>query len=106
MAAFLNTFSTAARNPRGSSWRLSKLWARWKPLGSAGVPSPLHFLLDYPSRRMRFVRLPDFPDEVLEKLEPLDQEFFSYPHDLTGLLFAYVSEHPQEFGLLPKPDDV
>jgi hypothetical protein len=48
----------------------------------------------------------DFPDEVLEKLEPLDQEFFSYPHDLTGLLFAYVSEHPQEFGLLPKPDDV
>ncbi len=43
----------------------------------------------------------DFPDEVLEKLEPLDQEFFSYPHDLTDLLFAYVSEHPEEFGPLP-----
>jgi len=47
----------------------------------------------------------DFPDDVLDKLEPLDQEFFSYPHDLTDLLFAYVSEHPQEFGALPKPDD-
>jgi hypothetical protein len=44
-------------------------------------------------------------DDVLEKLEPLDQEFFSYPHNLTELLFAYVSEHPQEFGALPKPDD-
>src|SRR5207244_12671714 len=43
----------------------------------------------------------DFPDEVLEKLEPLDQEFFSYPHDLTDLLFAYASEHPEEFGPLP-----
>jgi len=42
---------------------------------------------------------------VLEKLEPLDQEFYSYPHNLTDLLFAYVSAHPEEFGALPKPDD-
>jgi len=47
----------------------------------------------------------DFPDEVLERLEPLDQEFYSYPHNLTDLLFAYVSAHPEEFGALPKPDD-
>jgi hypothetical protein len=47
----------------------------------------------------------DFPDEVLEKLEALDQEFFYYPHNLTDLLFAYVSQHPQEFGALPKPQD-
>ena len=47
----------------------------------------------------------DFPDEVLVMLEPLDQEFFSYPHNLTDLLFAYVSEHPEEFGQLPKPED-
>lgn len=46
----------------------------------------------------------DFSDELLEALEPLDQEFFSYPHDLTDLLFAYVSQHPEEFGPLPKPD--
>jgi hypothetical protein len=46
-----------------------------------------------------------FPDEVLAALEPLDQEFFSYPHNLTDLLFAYVSQHPEEFGPLPKPDD-
>lgn len=47
----------------------------------------------------------DFSDEVLEKLEPLDQEFFSYPHNLTDLLFTYVFQHPEEFGTLPKPDD-
>jgi hypothetical protein len=47
----------------------------------------------------------DFPDEVREKLEEVDQEFFSYPHDLTKLLFDYVSTHPEEFGVLPKPED-
>lgn len=47
----------------------------------------------------------DFSDEVLEKLESLDQEFYSYPHNLTDLLFAYVSAHPEDFGALPKPDD-
>jgi hypothetical protein len=47
----------------------------------------------------------EFPDEIVEKLEALDQEFFSYPHDLTKLLFDYVSQHPEEFGTLPKPDD-
>jgi hypothetical protein len=30
----------------------------------------------------------EFSNELLEMLEPLDQEFFSYPHDLTSLLFA------------------
>jgi hypothetical protein len=46
-----------------------------------------------------------FPDEVTAALEPLDQEFFSYPHDLTDLLFAFVSRHPEEFGQLPKADN-
>jgi len=47
----------------------------------------------------------DFSAEALETLESLDQEFFSYPHNLTDLLFAYVSKHPEEFGTLPKLDD-
>jgi len=47
----------------------------------------------------------EFSDEVEEKLNALDTEFFKYPHDLTKLLFAYVSNHPEEFGELPKPDD-
>ena len=47
----------------------------------------------------------DFSGEVLEKLEPIDQEFFSYPHNLTDLLFAYASQHPEVFGTLPKADD-
>jgi hypothetical protein len=47
----------------------------------------------------------DFSEEILAELEPLDQEFFSYPHNLTDLLFTYVSAHPEEFGTLAKPDD-
>lgn len=47
----------------------------------------------------------DFSDDMLEKLEPIDQEFFSYPHNLTDLLFAHVSRHPEEFGNLPNPDE-
>jgi hypothetical protein len=47
----------------------------------------------------------DFSDEIEEKLNALDTEFFQYPHDLTRLLFVYVSNHPEEFGDLPEPDD-
>jgi hypothetical protein len=47
----------------------------------------------------------DFPDEILGKLELLDQEFLAYPHNLTELLFDYVVVHPEEFGTMPKPDD-
>ena len=47
----------------------------------------------------------EFSEDTLGKLEPLDQEFFSYPHNLTDLLFAYVTAHPEEFGTPPKPDD-
>jgi hypothetical protein len=47
----------------------------------------------------------EFAEDIISKLEPLDQEFFSYPHNLTDLLFAYVTAHPEEFGTLPKPDD-
>ena len=43
----------------------------------------------------------DFSDDQIETLAALDQEFFSYPHDLTDLLFEYVSRHPEEFGELP-----
>jgi hypothetical protein len=47
----------------------------------------------------------DFSEGILAKLEPLDQEFFSYPHNLTDLLFTYVNRHPEEFGTLGKSDD-
>jgi hypothetical protein len=36
----------------------------------------------------------DFSDEVTDALEPLDNAFFEYPHNLTDLLFIYVSNHP------------
>ncbi|MGB6690272.1 MAG: DMP19 family protein [Terracidiphilus sp.] len=47
----------------------------------------------------------DFSDETEEKLDKLDREFYQYPHDLTALLFAYVSRHPEEFGKMPDIDD-
>ncbi len=43
----------------------------------------------------------NFSDETLARLEALDGEFMEYPHDLTELLFAFVSKHPEEFGTLP-----
>lgn len=42
---------------------------------------------------------------IAEKLESLDTEFLSYPHNLTDLLFAYVKAHPEEFGAVPEPED-
>jgi hypothetical protein len=48
----------------------------------------------------------DFPSETEERLDALDKEFFQYPHNLTELLFVYVSNHPAEFGELPKADDL
>jgi hypothetical protein len=42
-------------------------------------------------------------NELLDKLGELDSEFFVYPHNFTDLLYAYVSEHPEEFGELPQP---
>jgi hypothetical protein len=43
----------------------------------------------------------EFSDAVTERLDALDQEFFRYPHPLTDLLFAFVSQHPEEFGEVP-----
>jgi hypothetical protein len=45
----------------------------------------------------------DFSQEVLAKLDALDGEFLSYPHDLTDLLFGYVCRHPEEFGPVLNP---
>lgn len=47
----------------------------------------------------------EFSDETEDEPSVLDGEFYQYPHNLTELLFAYVSEHPEEFGNLPQPDD-
>ena len=36
--------------------------------------------------------------KAMDELEPLDQEFFAYPDDLTELLFNYVQARPEVFG--------
>ena len=40
----------------------------------------------------------EFSDSTRDALDEMDQEFYLYPHDLTDLLFAFVSQHPEEFG--------
>lgn len=52
-----------------------------------------------------FAAAADFTDDTTEQLEALDTEFFQYPHNLTNLLFTFVSKHPEEFGPLPEVDD-
>lgn len=41
-----------------------------------------------------------FAPDIESALSELDQEFYTYPHDLTELLYAYVSVHPHDFGPL------
>jgi hypothetical protein len=43
----------------------------------------------------------DVSDKTEDKLNALDNEFYRYPDNLTELLFAYVSKHPEEFGEQP-----
>lgn len=42
----------------------------------------------------------NFAPDVEDALNSLDQDFYAYPNDLTELLYAYVSAHPDEFGSL------
>ena len=45
------------------------------------------------------------PEDVRNRMEELDQAFFAYPDDLTGLLFAYVASYPEVFGPSPRAGD-
>jgi hypothetical protein len=40
-------------------------------------------------------------DDVIEQLGAIDSEFYSYPDNLTSLLFDFVHAHPNEFGPTP-----
>ena len=42
--------------------------------------------------------LTSLPEETLDALDGLDQEFFGYPDNLTALLYAYAAEHRRELG--------
>jgi hypothetical protein len=46
--------------------------------------------------REELIELLDEPS--LSALEALDQEFFTYPDNLTDLLFEFVRSHPKTFG--------
>jgi hypothetical protein len=40
-------------------------------------------------------------DELRQKLDLLEQEFYQYPDNLTDLLYVFVAKHPDEFGEWP-----
>ena len=42
-------------------------------------------------------------DDMEDKLDALDSQFFAYPNDLTELLFVFVAKHSGEFGALSEP---
>jgi len=44
----------------------------------------------------------EFSDKTIDRLGALDSEFLAYLHDLTDLLYAYVSRYPDEFGTVPQ----
>jgi hypothetical protein len=39
--------------------------------------------------------------EFLAAWEQLDRRFFTYPDNLTDLLYAWVKSHPNDFGSIP-----
>ena len=55
-----------------------------------------------PTQEDRCAALDALDDEQLEKLDALDSKFFSYPDNLTDLLFTYVAANPDAFGPVPE----
>ena len=53
----------------------------------------------------RHVALDQLGEAGQQALAKLDEEFFAYPDDLTGLLFGFVCQHPEEFGNVPSTPD-
>ena len=49
----------------------------------------------------RWEAIHSLPEPVATQFEALDTRFFAYPDDLTELLFAFVSRHPEVFGPTP-----
>ena len=50
------------------------------------------------SREGREALVDSLSSQARKKLEALDNEFFSYPDNLTDLLYMYISKHPSVFG--------
>lgn len=40
-------------------------------------------------------------DTIRDQLDDLDEQFFTYPDNLTDLLFEFVAAHPESFGPVP-----
>ena len=53
------------------------------------------------AREERQRLLDGLPAQKLRALSELDEQFYSYPDNLTVLLFEFVQSHPEEFGQTP-----
>ena len=66
------------------------------------VESAIQLISQLPvDRHARSKAIDDGGEDVEERLNELDSQFFAYPDNLTDLLFAFVAEHPREFGSIP-----
>ena len=66
------------------------------------VESAIRVIAPLPPTQEGRYRVLDARDEsVQEQLAALDAEFFTYPDNLTDLLFEHVRGHPAVFGAVP-----
>jgi len=84
-------FAVAALKRIGAS-RCADIVARALRTATSGV------LPDEQTARVQIIN--DLNQQAQEALESLDQEFFSYPDNLTELLFEFVRSKPQSFGAI------
>jgi hypothetical protein len=67
------------------------------------VEKAIQVIAPLPStQEARYRVLEGLSDDARDHLESLDAEFFTYPDNLTELLFDFVRLAPQAFGLIPK----
>jgi hypothetical protein len=55
--------------------------------------------IDWEDDDKRRAHICDLTGDVVEALEGLDQEFYAYPDNLTGLLYEYTRKHADEIGV-------
>jgi hypothetical protein len=73
-------------------------------IGATKMASIVQSAIDAAGRGIRWEdddhrqdRVIAFGQEIEDKLNKLDQQFFAYPDDLTSLLYSYVSQHREAF---------
>lgn len=90
----------------------SAVWALESRVNSGGFESFIEYedpaLVTFSPQALRTIGASNCAEIVQralsagsDALEDLDSEFYTYPDDLTEMLYTYVSTHPAVFGHMP-----